>query len=179
MGMCFLLVCSPKRGEPVLVSVGMAIAPQANAHRPSSEQKAEGGSSRARCRLSGFRCSGAPRCLWCCFLRWHPGGPAKPEGDLAGLGGCGSCPTGTPRVPGSGAKRFWAPWGQLLHTGQVWFPNHPHSLGSQGGRRGGGGSLLPPGSHSPPPSLGPLPHPPSALGFALLSRVPGRRETWL
>lgn len=59
-----------------------------------------------------------------------------------------------------------APWGQLLRVGKVWFPNPPPSLGSQPFATGTLLLLV-----LSPPSLCPW--------LCSLSRVPGRRETWL
>lgn len=60
-----------------------------------------------------------------------------------------------------------APWGQLLHVGKVWFPSPPPSLGSQPFATG---TLL----------LLPVLSPSSFCPrLCSLSRVPGRKETWL
>lgn len=124
MGMCGLLPSLE------LVGVGRAIS---HTHTPGT--CIEEGMQRellfgAWLQLSGFRCLGAPRCFQHCFL--CPTSPAKPEGDLAGLGTGGHI-LNTFQVPSSGAKLSGAPWGQLLYLGQMWLPNQTQSPGSQRG----------------------------------------------
>lgn len=120
---------------------------------PPGQRGAEGAPVRARCRLSEFRCPGAPRCLRRCFLQRHPEGP---EGDWAGLGAAGHGPHPR-RVPGTMGSA----------------PTRGESVVSQSSPLPGIPTFC---YRNPPPAPGPLPILPLPLALLSLSRAWEKRN---